>query len=196
VDNTDAGNAPYTANQVLAIAFNHVFRTGIMQSACERWTSLPTMNTTWATFQDLFTAAHETYESLTAHAGGYHGANHVHTQETEKFYNKTADAFVNLAMAETADKELIITLTNTKSTLTSQLSAKYKLIATLQAQLHNTSTNATAHRPVTATDKSKRYCWTHGLSVSSNHNSDNCRDPGEGHKKEATRDNTMGGKDV
>jgi hypothetical protein len=35
------------------------------------------MNKTWVTFQDLFTAAHETYESLTALAGGYHGANHV-----------------------------------------------------------------------------------------------------------------------
>jgi hypothetical protein len=82
VDKADAGNAPYTVNQVLAIAFNHLFRTGIMQSACERWTALPAMNKTWATFQDLFTAAHETYTSLAAQAGGYHGANHVQTQET------------------------------------------------------------------------------------------------------------------
>jgi hypothetical protein len=116
VDKADAGNAPYTVNQVLVIAFNHVFRTGIMQSACERWTSLPVMNNIWATFQDLFTAAHETYEALTAQAGGYHGSNHVHTQETEKNYNETADAFANLAMAVIADKELIITLTNTNFT--------------------------------------------------------------------------------
>jgi hypothetical protein len=81
------------------------------------------MNKTWATFQDLFTAAHETYESLTAQGGGYHGANHVQTQETEKFYNETANAFANLAMAATSDKELILTFTNTNSTLTSQLSA-------------------------------------------------------------------------
>jgi hypothetical protein len=157
------------------------------------------MNNTWATFQDLFTAAHETYESLTAQVGGYHGANHVQTQEMEKFYNEMADAFANLAMAATSDKELLLTLTNTNSTLTSQLSAKDKLIATLQAQLRNTSninTNAPAHRPVAATGKNKRYCWTHGIRVSSNHISDNCRDTGEGHKKEATRDNRMGGKDA
>jgi hypothetical protein len=55
------------------------------------------MNKTWATFQDLFTAAHEIYESLTVQAG-------VQTQETEKFYNETADAFTNLAMAATAEK--------------------------------------------------------------------------------------------
>jgi hypothetical protein len=62
------------------------------------------MNKTWATFQELVTAAHETYEALTAHAGGYHGVNHVQAQGTEKFYNKTADAFVNLAIAATSDK--------------------------------------------------------------------------------------------
>jgi hypothetical protein len=30
VDKADAGNAPYTVNQVLAIAFNHVLCTGTM----------------------------------------------------------------------------------------------------------------------------------------------------------------------
>jgi hypothetical protein len=30
VDKADAGNYPYTVNQILAIAFNHVFQTGIM----------------------------------------------------------------------------------------------------------------------------------------------------------------------
>jgi hypothetical protein len=80
VDKADDGNAPYTVNKVLTIEFNYVFRTGTMQSACERWTSLPTMNKTWANFQDMFTSAHETYESLTTQAGGYHGANHAQAQ--------------------------------------------------------------------------------------------------------------------
>jgi hypothetical protein len=40
VDKADMGNAPYTVNQVLVIAFNHVFLNDTMQSACERWTSL------------------------------------------------------------------------------------------------------------------------------------------------------------
>jgi hypothetical protein len=36
VDKADAVDAPYTVNQELAIAFNRVFCTGTMQSACER----------------------------------------------------------------------------------------------------------------------------------------------------------------
>jgi hypothetical protein len=203
VDKAYAGNAPYTVNQALTIAFNHVFRTGTMQSACEHWTSLPPMNNTWANFQDMFTSAHETYESFTAQAGGYHGINHVQAQETEKFYNETTDASANLPMAATADKEILCTLTNTNSTLTSQLATNDKVIAVLQAQLRNNNNNnaqapapAPAHRQIYASAKNKRYCWTHGVRVSSNHNSINCRDPGEGHKREATRDNKMGGKDA
>jgi hypothetical protein len=80
VDRADSGNAPYTVNQVLAIAFNHVLRTGTMQSACERWTALAPMNKTWVNFQDMFTSAHNTYDTLTAHSEGYHGANNVQAQ--------------------------------------------------------------------------------------------------------------------
>jgi hypothetical protein len=87
------------------------------------------MNKTWVNFQDMFTSAHGTYEALTAQSGGYHGANNVQAQEAEKFYNETAEAFANLAMAATANKDLLSTLTNTNSTLTNQLATKYRIIA-------------------------------------------------------------------
>jgi hypothetical protein len=196
VDKADAGNAPYTVNQVLSIAFNHVFRTGTMQSACECWTSLDPMNKTWVNFQDMFTSAHKTYETLTAQAGGYHGANNVHAQETEFFYNAKSESFANLAMAASDDKDLLSTLTNANSTLTNQLATKDKIIAALQEQLRSSRAPTTARRQPSSSDKAKRYCWTHGIRVSSNHNSANCTNPGEGHNSDATRDNKMGGKDA
>jgi hypothetical protein len=198
VDKAAAGNAQHTVNQVLAIAFNHVFRTGTMQSECERWTALAPMNKTWVNFQDMFTSSHETYETLTAEAGGYHGANNMQAQETEKFYNETAEAFANLAMAATSDKDLLSTLTNTKSTLTNQLATKDKINVALQEQLRScrAPTTAPAHRQPSASDNAKCYCWTHGIRVSSNHNSASCTNPGEGHKSDATRENKMGGKYV
>jgi hypothetical protein len=61
-DKAYTGNAPYTANQVIAITFNHVFNTGTMQSACEWWTSLAQTNKTWTNCQDMFTQAHEMHE--------------------------------------------------------------------------------------------------------------------------------------
>jgi hypothetical protein len=144
----------------------------------------------------MFTSAHETYETLTAQSGGYHGANNVQAQETEFFYNETAKAFANLATTATADKDLLSTLTNTNSTLTNQLATKEKSIAALQEQLRSNRAPTTTHYQPSASDKAKRYCWTHGIRVSSNQNSANCTCPGEGHKSDTTRYNKMGGKDA
>jgi hypothetical protein len=124
---------------VLAIVFNHVFLTGTMQSAYKWWTSLVQTNKTWANFQDMCTHVHETYESLTAQAGGCHEANMAQAghcnaasnTQTELCYTKTADAFTNLAMAAAADKDLITTLVTTNVALTGQLATKDRLIANL-----------------------------------------------------------------
>ena len=37
------------------------------------------------------------------------------------------------------------------------------------------------------------YCWSHGLGRNPKHTSESCNSPLEGHKKEATLDNMMGG---
>jgi hypothetical protein len=149
VDKADAGNTPYTVNRLLTISFNHVFCTGTMHSAFERWMSLAQTNKTWANFQDIFTQSHETYESLTVLAGGYHGANMAHAghynappnAQAKSFYTETADMFASLAIAATADKYLLSMLASTNAALTGQLATKYWLIANLQAQLRNANTN-------------------------------------------------------
>jgi hypothetical protein len=147
VDKANSGNAPYTVNQVLAISFNHFFRTGTMKKACERWASLSQTNKTRAYFQTMFDQAHETYESLTSQAGGNYGANYAHTTtyntslpQAESFYTERADVIANLAMAAKADKDLLSTLMPTDAALTYQLRDKDKLMHSLQAQLRNTTT--------------------------------------------------------
>jgi hypothetical protein len=142
----------------------------------------------------MITSSHATYESLMAQAGDYHGANNLQMEEMEKFYNETAEASTNLTMVAKVDKELISTLTTNNSTSTGQLVAKDIIVATLQAHICTSSTApAPASRQVSASDKHKCYCWTHGTRVSSNHNNANYREPGDGHKRESTRDNKMGG---
>jgi hypothetical protein len=77
------------------------------------------MNKMWTNFQDMFTQAHETYESLTEQVGGYQGANMaqagyynaaINTQ-SDSFYTEKDDAFAKPAMAAMADKDLLTTLT-------------------------------------------------------------------------------------
>jgi hypothetical protein len=149
VDTAYAVNAPYMVNQVLTMAFNHVIHTGTMQNVCEHWNSLVQMNKTRSRFQTMFYPAHETCESLTAQSGGYHGANlaqagnynGIHNTQSESFYTKTADAFANLVMSATVDKDLLTTLTSNNVALTGQLAANDRVIVTLQAQLRNTNGN-------------------------------------------------------
>jgi hypothetical protein len=92
----------------------------------------------------MSTQAHETYESLTVQAGGYHGANNAYNiapiTQSESFCTETADAFANLAMAATADKDLLSTLTTTNAAITGILREKDSMIATLLAQLRGTNT--------------------------------------------------------
>jgi hypothetical protein len=63
-----------------------------------------------------------------------------------------SDAFANLTMAATADKNLPSTLTTTNAALTGQLATKYRLIANLQAQLRNANTTTNTYRPTTKTN--------------------------------------------
>jgi hypothetical protein len=37
------------------------------------------------------------------------------------------------------------------------------------------------------------YCWNHGCKIAKNHTSVNCRFPKNGHKRESTKSNNMGG---
>eukprot|EP00957_Ditylum_brightwellii_P078268 5951035-Ditylum_brightwellii.AAC.1 len=37
------------------------------------------------------------------------------------------------------------------------------------------------------------YCWSHGYRVTQGHNSQTCKKPKKGHRREATWSNTLGG---
>eukprot|EP00957_Ditylum_brightwellii_P045777 3472592-Ditylum_brightwellii.AAC.1 len=48
-----AGNAnqPYAVAQVLSIAYNLVFKTGVYKDACKEWQNKPPAERTWSNFK-------------------------------------------------------------------------------------------------------------------------------------------------
>jgi hypothetical protein len=90
-----------------------------------------------------------------AQAGRYNAPPNA---QTESFYTEMADAFANIAMVATVDKDLLSTLTTTNAALTGQLATKDRLVANIQVPLCNTNTNTKMDRPTTNTN----YCWSHG----------------------------------
>eukprot|EP00957_Ditylum_brightwellii_P096225 7329813-Ditylum_brightwellii.AAC.1 len=70
-------NQPYTVVQVLSIAYNLVFKTGVYKEACRKWCNKPDADKTWPNFKRHFAAAYtNSLEETTATSMGY-GANAV-----------------------------------------------------------------------------------------------------------------------
>ena len=86
------------------------------------------------------------------------------------------------------------TLTSTNEHLsTKNLTAALEKIKHLE---NTVSTNATPTPAIHSVRLYCPYCWSHGFRVGRKHNSMTCNAPKEGHKKDATAINMMGGFNV
>jgi hypothetical protein len=199
----DAANAPYTPAQIVSIAYNTVFSTGMFPEACREWRRLPRADQTWARFKTDFALAHQEFRDsqVTSNQAGYHHANAAFELQQD-----TAAALANLATATASDRSTVANLTNTNSNLSvelAQATAKLALaeatitalkveVTALKSNTHGNSNNQFNRTPRTYPPNSN-YCWTHGFKVNRNHTSTTCSKPIDGHQRNATRENTMGG---
>jgi rubrerythrin len=191
IEFADAGQTPYTPEQVLSIAYQLVYRTGIFADDCKIWKRQAAPYKTWPQFKIDFALAYQEYnESLdiAPSAAGFHA------QEIADQNDDTIAAIANLATATAEDRQAVANLTSTNATLTKELAASNgKLIAALtlvntltkQGKVSSTSTannvpNARIH-----------YCWTCGYL--SEHSSWKCPTPATGHQTRAKAADTRNG---
>ena len=59
VDYASAGETPYTPAQVVGIAFQLMFQTGIFNDDCKLWRRQPADVKTWTRFKEFFATAHQ-----------------------------------------------------------------------------------------------------------------------------------------
>ena len=59
VDYASAGDTPYTPSQVVGIAFQLLFQTGIFNDDCNLWRRQPAYVNTWTHFKEFFATAHQ-----------------------------------------------------------------------------------------------------------------------------------------
>ena len=205
VDFATAGGDPFSNQQQINTAYTLVFNTGMFSDACREWRRQPILEQTWDNFKTHFALAHEDNRLLQQHTtqgGGYHQANNA----MDSFVTETAEAFANLATAAASDREVLKTLTTTNNELLKKLTAKDNEIDKLRAQLATTNRPSSVshdrrgqdeNRPPLDPNKKKfrneNYCWSYGYDVHPTHNSSSCNFPSDGHKKGATRNNTMSG---
>ncbi len=202
VDFANAGGSPISAQQQINTAYTLLFNTGVFSDGCREWQRRPSIEHTWHNFKTHFALAHEDNRLVQQHTtqgGGFHQANNA----MDAFVTDTAEAFANLATAAASDRDVLRTLTNTNNDLLKQLAAKDTELSQLRAQLSKGTPHAHVpsggdeNRPPRDPNKKRfqnqNYCWSHGYDVHPTHNSSSCNFPRDGHKKEATKANNMGG---
>jgi hypothetical protein len=149
----------------------------------------------------------------TTQGAGFHSANAALTAD---FQQQTFKALANLATSTELDRSAVSNLTGTNNALTTQLATtNVKLntaladIAALRLELsaswnnnnrpnihgdgnwsHNRNRNDN-NAPTVHKYFNDNYCWIHGYHIHNDHTSQTCRAPRDGHKRCATRANTM-----
>jgi hypothetical protein len=188
----DAGQTPYSPAQVLSIAYQSIFRTGIFADDCKIWKRQPTAYKTWAQFKIDFRVAYKEYnESLdiAPPAAGFH------TEEIDP-QESTIDAIANLATATAEDRKAVANLTDTNATVTKALAKSNEKLLAAMTQVNALTAQLAALGASTAAGTStasarKHYCWTCGYR--SEHSSWHCLTPATGHQKRAKAADTMNG---
>ncbi len=203
------GNQPFTAQQVLTQAYNHVYKTGLFFDDCKKWLQKPLHDRTWNTFKQHFLEAQEQMRlQQTTQQSGYYGKlldEHITQQclqleeatrlQCLKIEEATNDMIA--AVKRPSDVSTITTATATQSANaanTKQLDRFEEMFSILTARLEKME-NA-QKKPRQPRKDYGGYCWSHGYLVKADHTSHTCRNKKPGHKDEATRDNNMGGSQV
>ena len=183
VEYAAAGGAPYTPEQIVTIAFQLVFQTGLFPDDCKLWKRRPVGDKTYAHFKTYFTEAHlELRESqTTTQAGGFQG-NNIEQQDS------TRDALANLATVTLDQRQEMATLIASNKLLTDKLAEALDTIAELSKLFTalNGNNGSALPRP-----ENTHYCWTHGCKC--NHRSRDCTSKKDGHKDRATAAYKLGG---
>jgi hypothetical protein len=103
----------------------------------------------------------------------------------------TIGVLANLATATTADRGVVATLTEANARLVKQIEDNSNELRELEALIKRERVEKLSQRSFNPSPNN--YCWTHGYKVANTHTSLSCNFPKQGHKREATRADNMGG---
>jgi hypothetical protein len=186
----DAGQTPYSPAQILSIAYQGIFRTGIFADDCKIWKRQQAGYKTWDQFKIDFRVAYKEYNEaldIAPRAAGFHAAGRVDSHES------TIDAIANLATATAADRTAVANLTDTNASLTKSLAKTNEKLITALTQVSTLTKQLAELRCTTVATpfERKHYCWTCGYRC--DHSSWNCTTPAAGHQKRAKVADTMNG---
>jgi hypothetical protein len=193
-DMAEANGTSLSEDQLKGIATMILNKAVIYADAIEKWDK--ELFKSWKDFQTFFIAAQDTYKGArpndTAASLGYTPqANFTADSNAASEALKAAEAYISeLEAAHAANTPPVPPVA---AAVTPGASPNDELLKKLLTQMEELQTKVAAKKNNKKTDKTSKerlYCWTHGSCA---HNGKDCKHPKEGHKKEATFSNMMGG---
>jgi len=203
----EAGNAPFTAAQIIRKAYLLILKTGSYPEDCRQWMLRPSIEHTWLIYKAHFTLAYQTLRETQqiTRSSGFHNANAaIEAMQTQ--------AINALATANEDNTNAVANMAAANTTLATQVQALETSLRALRAE------NARIIRGRGQGDggggqggggggqggggrgrggrrinNSTHYCHTHGRTRNSAHTSPTCNHPGEQHDVGATFEDRRGG---
>jgi hypothetical protein len=193
-DHSEAGGVLIGHPQKINVGYAKIFATGHFMSACRQWNEKHLIEKNSTQFKSHFAAAHRKHKQIqgeSAATAGYHSANASGGQTEDQLAEATIGALDNLATATAADRGMVATLTEANARLVKELEDNSNELRELNALIKKERVEKRGQRSFNPSPKN--YFWTHGYKVGNTHTSLSCNLPKQGHKREATRANNMGG---
>jgi hypothetical protein len=176
------------------VGYAKIFATGNLMSTCRQWKEKHLIKKTWTQFKSHFAAAHRQHKQMqggSAATADYHSTNAAVRQTEDQLAEATIGALANIATATAADRGVVATLTEANARLVNQLEDNSNELRELKALIKKERTEKRGKRSFNPSPR--KYWWTHGYKFGNTHTSMSCNLPKQGHKREATRANNMGG---
>jgi hypothetical protein len=191
-----AAGEPIVDRQVARIGYNIIMRTGQFTQACREWRLKPPAEQTYAQFKIFFHRMNmDQQQTTTTTMAGFGTANATTVVGAANATTVVANVYPS-SVATTIDNTNSIaqsSLTNTQqqansvAQLSTELASLMREVKYLRAQVKTTK------KPAVTTPTTLSYCWTHGFTKNTRHNSQTCTNQAEGHQVNATAGNTLGG---
>jgi hypothetical protein len=166
------------------VRYAKIFATEHFMGACLRWNRKPLADKTWAQFKAHFSAAHRQHTQMQGESdatAGYHSGNAAVGQTEDQMAEVTIRALANLAMATSVDRGVVATPPEANTRLVKQLEDNSN-------ELRERKDGRCSFNP-----SPNNYCWNRGCKVANTHTTLSCNFTKQGHKREATRTDNMGG---
>jgi hypothetical protein len=126
-----------------------------------------------------------------AATAGYHSAKANFGQTEDQMAESTIGALANLATSTAADRGVVATLTEANARLVKQLEDNSQELWELKALIKKEKFEKRGQRSFNPSPNN--YCCANGCKVANAHTSLSCNFAKQGHKREATRADNMGG---